>query len=257
MNKIQELEQSLEKAKKEQYLGNRLNELEAIKREYEGKCFASNLFSRFAKTRWFSAKYYEKFYIKEGEIFVLEWTVTSTKHPAFYKSETSTYDMTSHIYERKLSGDNEYNVSYNLDSGYSFHRKEITLGQFMSLWRATKECHLVIRDAFKSYPELEIEDIRQGEHHDDLSIEKIVLELNMDIIDLKKYPKLFGMFEYKRNIPMLQNGRWLPRVYAKQILEYIIADLTKEINDPWATIGTISYNKEKISNIQEFITSNL
>lgn len=257
MNRIQELEKSLEQAKKEQYLENRLRELEDIKKAYEGKCFASNLFSRFAKTRHFGAVYYEKFYIKENEIFVLEWKLSSTKNPAFYKTETTTYGINSHIHEIQLSGNNDYNASYNLDSGYSFYRKEITLSQFTSLWKASKDCYLVIKDAFKNYPELEIEDVRQGEHQDEQSIEKIALELGMDIIDLKQYPKIYGIFEYKRNIPMLQNGRWLPKIYAKQILKYIIEDFTKEMHDPWATSRTIVYNTEKIAHINEFISNSL
>lgn len=256
-NNVQELEQSLEKAKKEQYLENRLKELEDIKREYEGKCFSSNLFNRIASSRSFSLKYYEKFYIKENEIFVLEWILYGTKHPALYKSNTPTYNLNTYMSERKLSGNNEYNACYNLDSGFSFYRKEITLSQFMSLWRATKECYLIIKDSFKNYPELEIEDVRQGEHRDEQSIESVISELELDIIDLKQHPKMYWIFEYNRSIPMLQNGRWLPRIYAKQILEYVISLLKKDIKSAWTTPRSIAWTQERINNIQEFINLNL
>jgi len=251
----QELEKKLKEAKEKEYLQQRVKELEQIKEEYEGKCFGSNLFNRLSKSRYFGIVYYEKFFIKENDVYVIEWTVSGQRYPAFYKAETPTYNISSHINERKLSG-NDYNASYNLFNGYHFYRKPITLKEFMFLWTAAKDCYLIIRDKFKSNPELEIEDVRQGDHDNERSIEKAISELGLDMIDLKQHPKMFWIFEYK-TLPMLQNGRWLPRIYAKQLLEYVIKDYERDSRSSWISQKAVNFNNERIATIREFINSNL
>jgi len=254
---INTLEKELAEAKKQEYLVKRIKELEEIKKEYEGKCFGSNLFSRLHKSQYFGAVYYEKFFIKEGEIHVIEWNLRGHRRPAFYRSETPTYDIASNIHEKQLTfEDNNYSASYNLYSGYSFYRKEISQKEFMSLWTAARECYLIIRETFKQSPQLKIEDISQRHHSDEQTIDNIIEELGLDIIDLKNYPKMFWIFEYK-TLPMLQNGRYIPRIYARQLMEYTIKQLQKDMEDILATPRSIHYCTERIRNINQFIQEEL
>ena len=254
---INTLEKELAEAKKQEYFVKRIKELEEIKKEYEGKCFGSNLFNRMHKSRYFNAVYYEKFFIKEGEVHVIEWNLRGHRRPAFYRSETPTYDIASNIHEKQLTfEDNNYSASYNLYSGYSFYRKEISQKEFMSLWSAARECYLVISDTFKKSPQLEIEDVRQGDHSNEQTIDNIIEELGLDIIDLKNYPKMFWIFEYK-TLPMLQNGRYMPRIYAKQLMEYTIKQLEKEKKDMYSTVRSINWCNERISTIKQFIKEEL
>ena len=248
------LEKKLAEAKQQEYLNKRIKELEEIKKDYEGKCFGSNLFNRMHKSRYFSAVYYEKFFIKDNEIYVIEWTLVGNRYPAFYKSETSTYQLNSFIHEKSLtSTDSTHSASYHLFSGFSFYRKEISKKEFMSLWAAAKECYLIIKDTFKQSPHLEIEDISQREYSNEQTLERIISELNLDIIDLKQYPKMFWIFEYQ-TLPMLQNGRYIPKSYAKQLFEYTIKQLEKEKNDSYSSFRTHNWCQERINAIQEFIT---
>lgn len=255
MNDIQRLEKLLQEEKDKERSIALNKELVEIKEEFEGKCFGSNLFNRLNKSRYFSIVYYERFFTKEDSIYVIEWVLHGQRRPAFYKEETPTYDVNTYINERKLTNEN-YNASYNLFNGYHFYRKPITKEEFMSLWRVAKECYLIIRDAFKEQPNLEIEDVRQGDHGREQTIEKIITELGIDLIDLKLFPKMFWIFEYK-TLPMLQNGRWLPRIYAKQLLEYCIKDFEKDKRRPFTTSRDIQYYNERIDTIKEFIDSNL
>jgi hypothetical protein len=254
-NTILELEQRLKEETEKELLINLNNQLEKVKQEYEGKCFGSNLFHRMHKSRYFNAVYYEKFFIKNNEAYVIEWTLSGQRYPSFYKTSTPTYTMNTYIHERKISEDN-YSFSYNTFSGFSFYRKPISVGEFMSLWKAAKECYFIIKDVFNSKPELEIEDIRQGDYSNEQTIDRIITELKLDIIDFKQYPKMFWIFEYK-TLPMLQNGRWIPRIYAKQLLEYVIKDYEKDNISIWSTSRSIDYNNERIKTIEEFIATEL
>ncbi len=254
---INTLEKELAEAKKQEYLVKRIKELEEIKKEYEGKCFGSNLFNRMHKSRYFGAVYYEKFFIKENEVWVTQWTLSGSRYPSFYKSETPTYQLNSHIYEKNLtSKDSDYSAIYNLFNGYSFYRKEISKEEFMSLWSAARECYLIISDTFKKSPQLEIEDVRQGDHSNEQTIDRVIDELGLDIIDLKNFPKMFWIFEYK-TLPMLQNGRYIPRIYAKQLMEYTIKQLEKEKKDMYSTVRSINWCNERISTIKQFIKEEL
>jgi hypothetical protein len=255
METVRDLESALKEAKKKEYIESKIKEMEDAKIAYEGKCFASNLFNRIGKSRSFGLVYYEKIFMRDGEVYLTEWVMFGNRHPAMYKGSTPTYSVQSYITERKVSSD-EYNVGYNIFDGYSFYRKEISLPEFMSLWVATKESYLIFKEAFDKKPELEIEDIRQGDYSNEQEISKIINELGLDIIDLKDFPKMYWIFEYK-TLPMLQNGRYIPRIYAKQLLQYVIKDFEKQMKDSWTTQRTVHYCTEKINVIREFINTQL
>ena len=95
----QDLEQKLAESKQQEYINIRMKEFDEIKKNFEGKCFGSNTFNVMAKSRYFSTVYYEKFFIKNNEIFVIKWIICGTKYPAFYKSETCAYQINTGIYE--------------------------------------------------------------------------------------------------------------------------------------------------------------
>ena len=255
MNNIQNLEASLEKAKKEEKLNYLKEELGGLVKEYQGKCFGSHTFERSNKSKYQGATYYEKFYIEKDEIYVLEWNISLSKYPSFYKKSKNTifYNRTHH--ERKLTGDNKYNANYNLYSGYSFFRKEISLKKFMQLWEIGEEADIIINTSFNNAIS-KMEYITIGDNAKENSIEECIISMDLDIIDLKNHPQLQRVLEY-RYLPMFQESRWLLKIYAKKILEWQISKLKIDMQSVFATARRNDHLQNEIDIIQKFINSQL
>lgn len=80
MSKILELEKQLAEAKEAEKLASLQKELEQVKAEYEGKCFGSHTFTRRSASVSMGAVHYEKFYIKDSKIWVLERSFHLGRH---------------------------------------------------------------------------------------------------------------------------------------------------------------------------------
>lgn len=65
MTAVQQAEIALQEAKKQEKIKYRLQELEQLKKEFEGKCIASHTFERNNKSVSMGANYYENFYIEQ------------------------------------------------------------------------------------------------------------------------------------------------------------------------------------------------
>lgn len=257
MKTTAELEKELEIAKDLEYSSYRQKDLDELIESSLGKCYGSHTFERASASKYMGAVYYEKFFIKDKDVFVREWVITLSKYPSLYKQDKNSISYSRFIYERQLTGQNEYHASYNLFSGYSYYRKEISFDKFTQLWNASEEANLIVSSAFTSIaPELKQELIRQGNSTDEDRIQSAIKELCLDIIDLKDFPKLLNVVEY-RTLPMFQERRWLPRIYARQILEYQIKLFEEDNRGIFSTERTINYNNHCIEIIKEFINKEL
>ena len=257
MNAVQIAEKALADAKQQEKLNYRLNELEQIKKEYEGKCFGSDTFDRYSVAAYRGATFYEKFFLKEDEIYVLEHTITLSHFDNYYKKSMKQISYSRNINERKLTGTNEYNANYNLYSSYSGFRKKIPLEKFKELWEIAEEANLIIKNAFKGkLPELQQEWITQGNFGQETTIEQCLFDMGIEMIDFKNYPNVHRCIEY-RTLPMFDRRRWLPKQYAKPILEWQIKELKKDCSSQFSTARRNEALQSEIKTLQNFIDTQL
>jgi hypothetical protein len=257
MTEVQKAEKLLQEAKEKEKLQYRTQELEQLKKDYEGKCIASHTFERHSKAAYMGANYYESFYIEKNEIWVIYWSVSISRYDTFYKPSKKAISYNRGINKKQLTGQNDYNAQYNLDSGYSYYKKNISYEKFMQLWECAEEAHLIIKNYFDGkIPEVKQELIRQGDHSSESVIEKCISDMNIELIDFKKYPEVHVVLEYK-TLPLFDRNRWLPKLYAKPILEWEINRLKEEMKNPFSNYRSREYNQKQINIIQKFINEHL
>lgn len=253
---VQQLEKALVDAKAQENLKYRQKELGDLIRDCKGKSFGSHTFDRSSAAVLMGATHYENFFIREGEIFVLEWNVSLSRYDAHDKKSKKAINFSRNIHERKITG-NEYNASYNLYSGYDFTRKEISHTKFLELWESGSEAHEIIKKTFNGKaPELKTEYITQGDYGAEQSIEDCIKSMHLDIIDFKKFPKVHSVLEYK-TLPMFDKRRWLPKIYAKQILQWEIGRMEKDLESPFTTARRYEAVRHEIAVIEKFVNDNL
>lgn len=259
MSKILELEKQLAEAKEAEKLASLQKELEQVKAEYEGKCFGSHTFTRRSAAVLMGAVHYEKFYIKDSKIWVLERSFHLGRHDNVYKSSKTDISFARNYYERCVFGEenNNYHASYNTFSGYSFYRKEISLEKFEQLWNGVNECEQIVKSVVETNaPELKIEAVAQGDFNNEDRIDVAIKELNLDAIDFKDFPKVHHHIEYA-TLPMFQDRRWMPRIYAKQILQYHVKKLVERQQDSWTSSRMHNALQFEIDVINNFINTEL
>jgi len=255
MTSVQEAKALLEKAELEEKLQYRQKELSELIAQYKGKCFGTHTFERKAQSGMMGATYCEDFYLKDNEIWVREWGIHASKCDSFYKKSKYVTQFNRNIYEKQLTGQNDYNASYNLYSGYSHYRHEISLSKFMKLWEIGNELVIEIEKSFyENVPELKQELIRQGDFSNDRTVEQCIKDTSIELIDLKNYPEVHRTLEYV-TLPLFDNNRWLPKIYAKSIIKWYINKLKEELNSQFATEKTIIWNNKRIEILTNFINT--
>ena len=256
MTEVQKAELALQQAKKQEKLKYRLEELDKLKVLYENKCVASHTFQRRTKSSYMGAKYYEKFYLEADEIWVIEWSIYLSKNDSFYKPSKNCISYSRHIFKRQLTGINDKNAFYNLGS-HSFFNKEISYEKFMQLWECAEECNIILNDVFSNkIPEIKTEHITIGDHSAEEVLESCIKTIGIELIDFKNYPEVHRVLEYK-TLPMFDRNRWLPKIYAKSILEWEIKRIQEDMNSVFSTLRGRAYNQNQIDIIQKFINNNL
>jgi len=257
MTTVQKAKALLEKAELEEKLQNQQKELSELIIQYKGKCFGTHTFERRNQSGMMGATYYEDLYLKDNEIWVRGWEIHASKCDSFYKKGKYITQFNRNIYERQLTGQNDYNASYNLYSGYSHYRHEISLSKFMKLWETANELIIEIEKSFyENIPELKKELIRQGDFSNERTVEQCIKDTGIELIDLKNYPEVHRTLEYVI-LPLFDNNRWLPKIYAKSIIEWYINELKKEITNQFVTERTIIWNNKRIEILNKFINITL
>lgn len=257
MTTVQEAKALLEKAELMEKLQHRQKELSELLLQYKGKCFGTHTFERKSQSGFMGATYYEDFYLKDNEIWVREWRISASKYDSFYKKDKYLTQFSRTINERQLTGQNDYHASYNLYSGYSHYRHEISLSKFMKLWENANELVIKIEESFyENVPELKQELIKQGDFYNENIISRCIKDIGIELIDLKDYPEVHRTLEYV-TLPLFDNNRWLPKIYAKSIIEWYINELKKELESQFATERSVIWNNNKIRILNNFINTTL
>ena len=257
MGKIEDLKQQLLEAEKQQILDYRLKELIELRRDFQGKCFGTHTFTRNSTASYMSAKYYEHFFTKGDKIYVREHLISLSKFNNSYKKSKDCVNYSRTIAERDLTMDGDKNANYNLDSGYSYYKHEIPYLKFMQLWEVGKDVDIMVKEAFtKELPEIHQELISQGDHSDEEKYAKCIADTGIDIIDFKLHPKVHNIIQY-RTLPLFYERRWMPKLYAKPILEWKINQIKKEMCSVFATERRIAHDTHAIDVIQKFIDTDL
>ena len=236
MESIHEIEKKLEEAKKAKRLLSLEKELSELKTHYEGKCFGTHTFERKNRSSHASAKFYEKFWIEGYQIKMLRWSLSITRCGKNYEFS-----------QGKLSFDRNKSEIVSSDMGYDYERKEITLNKFMRLWDYGEITSVQLNDAYTSILDQEPFDLlRLGSSNDNKILADAFSYLKLDVIDITEDYKVFNALQYK-HLPFLQEQKYLPRIYAKQILEYQILEWKKEKAD-------YSWKNDMIDNYINVIT---
>lgn len=259
MSKIDELKRQLQEAEKAEKLEYLQKELKLVQTEYENKCFGSHTFTRKSVSSLMGAIHYEKFFIRDSKIYVHERAFHLNRYDSTHKVNKTDVNFDRHHYERVVYGDegNNYTASYNTFSRYSFYRKEISLLQFELLWSGLDECNQIIKSLFENnLPDLKTESISQGNHDSEQRIDDSIKIIGLDIIDFKNYPRIHNYIEYV-TLPMFQDRRWMPRIFAKQILEYHVNTLIKQLNEPLISSRIFNAVQSEIEVINNFINEEL
>jgi hypothetical protein len=151
----------------------------------------------------------------------------------------------------------EKEIKYNLYSGYSQFRKEISLEKFKELWEVAEEANIIIKNHFNGkLPELKEEWTTQGDFISESTIEQCISDMGIEMIDFKNFPHVHHVIEY-RTLPMFDKRRWLPKPYAKPILEWQIKQLEKDCNSIWATGRRYEALQNEIKILKDFIKTSL
>ena len=248
MSNVLELEKQLSEAKAAEKLKYLQDELAGVKKEYEGKAFGSNTFERHSSAAHMGAIYYERFFIEENQIYVIEHSIGISKHDAYYKPSKTDITYRRSISRRSLT-DGKHNASYLLYSGYSHYRKEITVAAFKKMWDGTDEVYEVIKSLISSNVDRQ-EMIRMGDSTNEDEITLCIKDMGLEFIDLKNHPKVHSALEYKR-IPMFDKNRWLPKQYAKPIIQWVIKQNNKRRAEKWTTPridNALKYENEVLQN---------
>ena len=248
---VQELEKQLEIARKQEHLDNRTKELNQLIEQYQGKCFGTHTFDRYHAAAHMAATKYEKFFIENDEIFVTELSIKLSHLDSYYKKSMKQIDYSRNVYTRQITGQNEYSAVYNLTSGYSFFKHEISESTFMSLWESGEEASIIIKNAFKGKVEIK-EWITQGDSNEEAQIEQCIKDMGIDLIDFKEYPEIHRVLEY-RTLPMFNRRRWMPKIYAKNILEWLVIQLEEDCRNVLSSSRRTQQIQEEIKVIQKFI----
>jgi hypothetical protein len=177
-----------------------------------------------------NAVYYEKFYIEDNKIIVLQHTISSSNTPSFHKGSQRNIDYTRSIIERCLT--NVYNNAFNnLYSGHSSTRKEISLEKFLQLYNTGTEVHLLTRKAFETKaPETTIKSQYFENDTGEERIEQLIAKLELDVIDIRKYPEVESILRCAI-LPMFDCQRWIPRTMIVPIIEHYIEKLKEQYSD--------------------------
>ncbi len=249
METINELKQKLVLAEKEKELEELNKELDNIKKEYEGKCYGSHTFERNNKSSYQNVTYYEKFWIENNEMFVMEHNISISRYANRVNKTFDSINYSRGVSKRNLSG-NKHNCSYNLYSGFHSQRKEISYGKFKQIW----ETFDTIEDSASKciYSKLDTHQdlLRIGTSQNEDIISRGIGSLGIEIIDVTKYPKLFSVIKYS-NLPMFQEQRWIPKIYIDKILSLEVENIKKEIDS--RVYSDTNYLHANIKVINSFI----
>ena len=250
MKTVNEIERELQEAKNQQKLVYLQKELEELKLQYEGKAFGTHTFERKNKSSYNYARFYEKFWIEDTKIKMLRWSISITRSGKNYVFSQDNLSFNK-IKEEIVSQDNGYNSKHNL-IGYDFGtKKEMSVTIFMKLWTQGEIISDKLFDAYVSIiGETPFDLLRIGSSNDEKILADAFNYLKLDVIDITQYPNVFNALQYK-HLPFLQEQKYLPRIYAKQILEYQIKLWQDEKNQTWRSYDD-RYDKW-IKIIEDFI----
>lgn len=240
MKTINELEKELREAKAKEQLADLQTQLDSLKRQFEGKAFGTHTFERRNRSSFNAALFYEKFWIKDSAILVLRWDISISRQAKNYafSQDCLSFQKSKDVYEY------QYACQYNTT-------KEISINKFMQIWNQGElVCDKLFDVYSKTIEEPPFDLLRIGTGADEEILASAFNYLKLDIIDITKYPEVFRVLQYK-HLPFLQEQKYLPKIHAKQILEYQIR--LWEIEKKNSILSDISRYDESIKTIKDFI----
>ena len=254
MESIQQLQKKLEEAKKQDLLNQKIKTLSELRNQYEGKAFGSRTFERASKSPYDSAVFFKSIYMEGDKILVDEWYINRYRMGKDYKFSSLTYSYSrGRRPDQCLTSDhkNEYAVIHDK---LPYHYKEIPVDKFMNLFNSCSDADISISRSFESIQEGYTDLIMMGDSTNESRIQKGISIIGLDIIDMFEHKKVWEEIKYS-DLPMFQNQRWLPKLYARKILEYQVELWRAEQRDAWCSIRSYNALQYRIEAITPFIQS--
>ena len=75
-------------------------------------------------------------------------TLSLSSYDSHYKALSTNINYSRSADTRQLTGQNDYNASYNLDHGSWRGKKQISLDTFMTIWNAGRAVSQMLKDVF-------------------------------------------------------------------------------------------------------------
>ena len=214
MKTIHEIEQELAEAKHLQNAKYLQDKFIALKEKYEGKAFGTHTFERRNKSAYASVNYYEKFWIKDNSIMFLRWSISIQRCGKNY--EFSQDQLSFSRIKSEMNSD-------NITSGSYGEKKIVSYSKFMQLWEYGEFATTKLNDLFTTITDIYPTDLlRVGSSNDERMLETAFNSLRLDFVDITKDYRVFNALQYK-HLPFLQEQKYLPKVHAKEILNYQIS----------------------------------
>lgn len=226
--------------------------LKYMRDNYEGKCFGTSVFERKNRSGFSSAVFYERFWIENSKITVLKWIFSISKMGRDYKFSSKKLSFDRSKSEDSTEHVNQHDVVSSLIGHYVSFKKEVRLERFMNFWETSEAVCTMLDDCYKTEITIEDDYLTIGSNNNEQMLQSGFESIGIDYIDITKYPSLFNALQYKQ-LPLLQEQKYLPRVYAKQILEYQI-ELYRE-EEKKSHYSQKGIRLKYISAIQDFIKS--
>jgi hypothetical protein len=257
MNAVEKAKLALLKAETEAKLETQKRCLDELNEKYKGRCIANNLFSAGSKTSSKHAVYYEKFYLKDEDLYVKEWVLSLTyASPVTYKRARRNVNYHTYIHDRPLGFADQRAIDTLVNYyGYLKLNYDLSVEKFMDLWVAADEARLVIENIFASR-DLLLTETYSAEYNPDRTYTDCVKDLGIDMVDMTKYPDLYDCIKYYK-LPLFQDGMYMYKPEMKRLLGFILKDLNKDLNRYARTYSSRIYEatQRQIDIIQKFINN--
>lgn len=256
VDKKQELLNQIKDLEEKEQLDKLQKELQSVKEQFEGKCFGTNYFERNTKASHLAAVYYKEFKIVNNAIELEELSISRSKNTAYKKSSIYTYTYQRNHFIRtvySLDFKDNYNAHYHVYNGYSYMRKEISVEKFEELWNICEVQDLEIEKAFNGKVN-KTDLLRIGTDNDEKTIQTGYNQMGIKFIDLldNKYNDLANELRYAK-LPMLQEQRFIPEYYFKDVLKYYKKTLEDNINSVFSTAKGREYDRKRIEIVNKYL----
>jgi hypothetical protein len=192
--------------------------------------------------------FYEKFWVTGNTITVLKWNISFCRAGRNYKfsSDKLSFDRNK---TEVSSQENGYSFEHNLISSGAYGRdKEMSVNKFMQLWEYG---YFVVQELDNVYTKTVGQpwDLTRMGTATDEKLDIAIKATGIDVIDITKDQGI--QRTQVLSVTVLQEQKYLPRIFAVKILEYQISKMKEDMAHPFST--RTEHTRGEIKILEDFI----